>query len=300
MSTESTRQILAKVRQIEIRTKRIVTEAMAGAYHSVFKGQGIDFEEIREYVPGDDVRSIDWNVTAKMDTPFIKTFREERELTIMLLVDLSGSEYFGSQHQSKRELAAELASILAFSATKNNDKVGLILFTDQTECYIPAKKGSQHILRVIREILFFKPKHKKTSISHALDSLNKIQKRKAIVFLISDFLFPGGALTQEHLKPIKLTHQRHDLICVKLTDPREQTLPAVGIITLEDAENQSQVEIDTMDPKVRSTYEKHNLEREAFLKTTFSKNGIDLIEVSTGKPYLNELRHFFEKRGGRR
>lgn len=300
MNTESTRQILAKVRQIEIRTKRIVTEAMAGAYHSVFKGQGIDFEEIREYVPGDDVRSIDWNVTAKMDTPFIKTFREERELTIMLLVDLSGSEYFGSEAQNKRELAAELGSILAFSATKNNDKVGLILFTDQTECYIPPKKGSQHILRVIREILFYKPKYKKTSIAHALDTLNKIQKRKAIVFLISDFLFPESTLTSKQLKPIKLTHKRHDLICIKLSDPREQTLPPVGIITLEDAETQAQVEIDTMNPKVRRLYEKQNMERDELLKTTFARQGIDLIEVSTGKPYLNALRLFFERRGGRR
>ena len=307
-TSEITKEILKKVRQVEIRSRRFVTESMVGAYHSVFKGQGMDFEEVREYTPGDDVRDIDWNVTAKMDRPFIKKYREERELTIMLCVDLSASGDFGSVEQSKRELAAELASVLAFSATRNNDKVGLLLFTDQIEKVILPKKGRQHVLRVIREILFFEPKHTGTDITLALNTLNRIIRRRAITFLLSDFL------TEESLawirpqtkgqdvifQTIALTNKRHDLICIDLSDPREFALPNVGIIALEDAESGEMVEIDTANSQLRSLYAHQNKVRYESLLRGFRQSGVDNLSVSTDTPYMNALREFFQKREKRR
>lgn len=308
MDRDRTKEILKKVRQVEIRTNRLVTDALSGAYHSVFKGQGMDFEEVREYAPGDDVRSIDWNVTAKMDKPFIKKFREERELTIMLLVDLSASGNFGSSHESKRELAAEIASVLAFSATRNNDKVGLLLFSSEVEAFIPPKKGRQHILRVIREILFFEPRHKGTDIVGALETLNHMLKRKAIVFLLSDFLQgPDGRLPNPADKAgdavfhkLALTNKRHDLTCITLSDPREAELPDVGVLTLEDAETGQLVELNTGSAAIRKSYAQENARRLHLLEKGLRQNGVGVLPVSTDQPYINALRQFFERRSHRR
>ena len=307
-SAETTRDILRKVRQVEIRTRRHVTEAMAGAYHSVFKGRGMDFEEVREYAAGDDVRTIDWNVTAKMDRPYIKKFREERELTIMLVVDLSASGDFGSVDQSKRELTAELASVLAFSAIGNQDKVGLLLFTDRIEKFIYPKKGRHHVLRVIREVLFFKPQQSGTDIPLALNYLNRLLRRRVVVFLLSDFLTeeslawirPATTGKDDLFKIIALTNKRHDLICVELSDPREIELPDVGIVTLEDSENGEQVEIDTGDPEIRRLYKYQNNKRRDGLIKMLRQGGVDHLSVSTNRPYIPALRQFFRKRGRRR
>lgn len=307
-NTDKTREILRKVRQVEIRTNRLVTDALTGAYHSVFKGQGMDFEEVREYAPGDDVRAIDWNVTAKMDRPFIKKFREERELTIMLLVDLSASGGFGSVHESKRELAAEIASVLAFSATRNNDKVGLILFTDEVETFIPPQKGRQHILRVIREILFFEPKGKGTNIVAALETANRMLKRKAIMFLLTDFLQgPDGRLPDPNdrrgdavFRTLRLTNKRHDLTCITLSDPREVELPDVGVLTLEDSETGQLVELNTGSRRVRDAYAQENRRRLELLQRGLRQCGVGLLPLTTDEPYINPLRLFFERRGKRR
>lgn len=297
--SEVTKKILRKVREVEIRTNRMVTEAMAGAYHSIFKGQGMDFEEVREYEPGDDIRTIDWNVSAKMDRPYIKKYREERELTIMLLVDLSGSKGFGSVEASKREISAEMASVIAFSATKNNDKLGLILFTDKIEKFITPKKGRHHVLRLIREILFFKPQNKKTDIPATLDFLNKVHPKKAVVFLFSDFL-QGNSDQEAILKSLDRTNQRHDLICVAVNDRRELELPRVGIITLEDAETGEFVEINTLNIFARKKYAQANRERTEAFRKNLKQRSIDALYISTDKPYITALREFLKNRISRR
>ncbi len=306
--SEITREILKKVRQVEIRSRRFVDDTLVGAYHSVFKGQGMDFAEVREYMPGDDVRSIDWNVTAKMDRPFVKLFEEERELTIVLAIDLSASGYFGSLERSKRELAAELACVLAFSATRNNDKVGLLLFTDEVEAYIPPKKGRAHILRVIRDTLFFEPRKRGTNIVNALQTLNRLVKRKAVVFLLSDFLTddslswirPATRRQGDLPRMLRLTNRRHDLICIDLSDPREFELPSVGIVSLEDAETGEQVEVDTGNAEVRRLYARQNRVRHDALLEGFRKSGVDHFSVTTDTPYINALRAFFNRRRARR
>ena len=224
------KEILKKVRQIQIRTRSVVSDMFAGQYHSVFKGQGMEFQEVREYAPGDEIRSIDWNVTARMGHPFIKKYREERELTVMLLVDISGSQSFGSGAQFKKDLAAELAAVLAFAAIQNNDRVGLILFTDQIEHYVPPKKGPRHVLRVIRDVLYFEPKHRGTAIGPALDYLNKVAHRKTVTFVISDFL------DDNFKRALSVTARRHDLISIVTRDPRESEWPDAGIIEWQDAE----------------------------------------------------------------
>lgn len=287
--------IIKKVRRLEIRTRKLVTDSVTGAYHSSFKGRGMDFEEVREYTIGDDVRTIDWNVSAKMDKPFVKVYREERELTLMLLIDLSASGIFGSIKQSKRERAAEIASVLAFSATRNNDKVGLLLFTDEVEHYIPPKKGRRHILRVIRDILFYQPEGKKTNHKTALDYLNRVQRRKAVVFMISDFLGTDDSIFQT----LALTNQRHDLITIALSDPRESSLPAVGLITLEDAETGENVEIDSSNRSVRVRYSLEAAKRQEHFKSSMRKKGLDWIEASTDGPYLPALRQLFARRANR-
>ncbi len=297
--------LLKKVRQIEIRTNKHVSDALAGAYHSVFKGQGMDFEESREYQPGDEIRSIDWNVTARTGRAHVKTYREERELTMMIAVDLSGSGDFGSGNQSKRELSAELASTLAFSAARNNDKVGLVLFTDEVELIIPPRKGRRHILRVIREILFFEPKHRKTDIASALKEINRLLKRKAIVVLISDFLqgsdgkLPSADDKDSVFKAVDITNRRHDLVCFEVGDARELELPAVGEVTLEDGETGEIVRIDTNNPEVRRRYFEFNRERARNLKMEFAKSNVDLLETRTDKPYIAVLRKFFKDRARR-
>ncbi len=293
--------IIKKVRRLEIRTRQLVTDSVTGAYHSSFKGRGMDFEEVREYAIGDDVRTIDWNVSAKMDRPFVKVFREERELTLMLLIDLSASGVFGSVEQSKRERAAEIASVLAFSATLNNDKVGLLLYSDDVEHYIPPKKGRRHVLRVIRDILFFEPKGRDTNHKSALDYLNRVQRRKTVVFLISDFL-ENSALEAPHLPLVKLlalTNQRHDLVSIALTDPREIELPDVGLITLEDAETGEMVEVDTSSKQIRKRYTELARERRTSFETEMRKKGLDWIEARTDEPYLPALRNLFARRASR-
>jgi uncharacterized protein (DUF58 family) len=300
--------MLKKVRQIEIRTRRLVTDALVGAYHSVFKGQGMDFEEVREYSFGDDVRRIDWNVTAKMDRPFVKKFREERELTVMLLVDGSASGAFGSASSSKRELAAEIASVLAFSALRNNDKVGLGLFTDQMEKFVHPQKGRQHILRVIRDILFFTPQHRGTDLVHALNYTNRLLRRRAILILLTDFLQgpngelpnPQDARSSELFRALALANRRHDLVCAVLTDPRERELPKVGLLTLEDSETGEVVEIDTTNAAVRARYAAENRVRLERLRRGLLQSGIDSLPLSTNEPYIFPLRKFFEQRRRRR
>ena len=302
MNTDQAREILKKVRQIEIRTNRLVNDSLAGEYHSVFRGRGMDFDEVREYVPGDEVRTIDWNVTARAGRPFVKKFIEERELTILLLVDLSASGNFGSAHQSKRELAAELASVLAFSAIRNSDKVGLILFTDQVEQYIPPKKGRRHVLRVVREILYFQPQRRGTEVAQALDFANSVIGRRAVVFLISDFQSSGNqdtALTVLR-RAMRQTHRRHDLVAVRIQDPHEVELPAVGVLALEDAETGELMELDTLNPLVRSRFAHDAQERIAKLRRTINGEAVDSLELVTGEPYVPALKRFFETRERRR
>lgn len=301
MDVQLTREILKKVRQIEVRTKRLVNDSLAGSYQSVFKGCGMNFDEVREYVPGDDIRSIDWNVTARTGIPHIKKFTEERELTIMLMIDISGSGDFGSAAGSKRELMAEIGSVLAFSAVRNNDKVGLVLFTDFIELYIPPKKGRGHILRIIREILYFQPQGRKTDLKVVLDFTNRVIKRKCVAFLISDFCLPGNfdqALAL--LRPkLQVSNRRHDLIGVIVSDPREFELPDVGWLTLEDAESGEQVELNTADPAVRSQYREMAGDRQKALQKALRAAGIDLLDLLTDTPYLPALLGFFSIRKGR-
>lgn len=282
--------ILKKIRALEIKTRGLVEAAFAGEYHSVFKGRGMNFEDVREYQPGDEIRAIDWNVTARLGTPFVKKFTEERELTVMLIVDVSASGNFGSATQSKRELAAEVACLLAFSAIRNNDKVGLLLFTDRVELFIPPKKGRSHTLRLIREILFFQPEGRGTNPALALDSLNKIVTRRAVVFFISDFQAPDFS------KSLAVSGRRHDFVAVLVHDERERNLPSIGIITLEDAETGEQIEIDTSNRSTRTRFTDLVSEEQAQLSRTLRRNNIDSIALRTGEDYLPALRSFFKQR----
>ena len=300
-------EMLKKVRQIEIRTNRQVSEALAGAYHSVFKGRGMDFEEAREYQAGDEIRSIDWNVTARTGKAHVKKYREERELTMMIVVDLSASGSFGSGNSSKREIAAEIASTLAFSATRNNDKVGLALFTEGVEQILPPRKGRQHILRMIRDVLVYEPQKRGTNIASALDEVNRLLKRKAIVVLISDFLQgpdgkipnPDDRTKSDIFKALDITNRRHDLVCFEIVDPRETSLPNLGVITLEDSETGEIVSLNTGSSAVRKAYEDYNQKRLAEFKRALMRSKIDLLEVRTDKPFITPLRKFFERRAKR-
>jgi len=300
LDPDRTREILRKVRQIEIRTRRLVTDALAGAYHSSFKGQGMDFDEVREYAAGDDVRSIDWNVTARMNTPFIKKFREERELTILLAVDLSASGSFSSNDQTLRDLAAEIASVLAFSATRNDDKVGVLLFTDRVEKFIRPEKGRHHILRLIREVLFHEPEGRGTDLPSALRYINQIQRRRAIVFLLSDFLPGSGTHEADLYRLLGHANRRHDLACILLGDPRQMELPDVGWITLEDAETGEQVEVNTSSARARAAFAQANTQRVEELERGLRQRGIDYLHAGTGEPYMFALRAYFKKRSSRR
>lgn len=297
------REILKKIRQIEIRTNRIVTETLAGQYHSVFKGQGMNFDEVREYQPGDEVRSIDWNVTARMNHPFVKKFVEERELTLMLVVDVSGSGRFGSQAQSKRELAAEIASVLAFSAIRNNDKVGLVLFSDEVEKFIPPRKGRKHVLRVIREVLFFEPQRRGTNLPGALEFANRMLAHRSIMVVVSDFLAPNAptpADTRNFQTAIKQANRRHDLVTVRITDPCELELPALGRLVLEDAETGEVVEINTGSDANRNAFALRQWRSQEELARMFRSAGVDSIQLRTDQPYGATLGKFFETREKRR
>jgi uncharacterized protein (DUF58 family) len=287
---ETTTNILNKIRALEIKTKGLVQSVFAGDYHSVFKGRGMNFEDVREYQPGDEIRTIDWNVTARLGTAFVKKFTEERELTVVLVVDVSASGNFGSVSQSKRELAAEVACLLAFSAIRNNDKVGLLLFSDRVELFIPPKKGRSHTLRIIREILFFEPAGRGTAPALALDYLNKVVTRRAVVFFVSDFQ------TGDFSRELSVSGRRHDFIAVHVQDQREEVLPNVGIITLEDAETGEQIEINTADRTTRARYSALAETQRAELNRTLRRNSIDTISLRTGEDYLPALRSFFKQR----
>jgi uncharacterized protein (DUF58 family) len=312
------REILKKIRQIELRTNRIVTETLAGQYHSVFKGQGMNFDEVREYQPGDDVRAIDWNVTARMNHPFIKKFVEERELTLMLVVDVSGSGLFGSRGQSKRELAAEIASVLAFSAIRNNDKVGLILFSDEVEKFIPPRKGRSHVLRVIREVLFFEPKRRGTDLNEALEFFLRVQAHKAITVIISDFLGSAAmprkkgemrprsnmllleSLAQASFTMLRQANRKHDLVAVQVTDPRELELPELGRLVFQDAETGEIVEVNTGDARKRKAFAERQAKDQEQMLRLFRKAAIDAIQLRTDQEYGAALGKFFENREKRR
>ncbi|MFH0952769.1 MAG: DUF58 domain-containing protein [Verrucomicrobiota bacterium] len=285
------REILKKVQRIHIRTKHMVSDVFAGEYHSVFKGRGMEFQEVREYVPGDEIRTIDWNVTARMGHPYVKKFTEERELTVMLLVDISASHSFGSTPQLKKDLAAEIAAVLAFSAIQNNDRVGLVLFTDEIERYIPPRKGVSHVLRVIRDVLYFQPKHKGTRIEPVLDFLNHVTTRKTVTFMISDFASP-----EDLRRPLAVTSKRHDLIGVVVGDKRELAWPAAGLVDWLDAETGRRYLVDTADAATRRAFGTLQAQRREQLRELFQTCAMDRIEVNAGEPYEREFVKFFKLR----
>jgi uncharacterized protein (DUF58 family) len=284
------REVIRQIRRLQLKARRAVEDLLGGEYHSVFKGTGIAFEEVRAYQPGDDIRTIDWNVTARMGHPFIKRFVEERELTVVLAVDCSGSNQFGTRLQQKREVAAELAAVLAFSAISNNDKVGLIAFTDRVERFVPPRKGTRHVLRLIRDVLFYEPKGRRTSLAGGLDHLNRVQRKRSIVFLFSDFLDVG------YERQLRRTSRRHELIAVRLSDPREEQLPDVGLVVLEDAETGERLLVDTGSAVVRDSYRGAGERRSEELRKLMRSAGVDLIEVSTDGAHLDALVRFFRQR----
>ncbi len=286
----SASELLKKVRRIEIKTKGLSNHIFAGEYHTAFKGKGMAFSEVREYQPGDDVRLIDWNVTARYNTPFVKVFEEEREMTVMLLVDISASGNFGTSKMFKRELATEIAAIIAFSAIKNNDKVGIIFFTDRIENFIPPKKGKTHILRIIREILAFKPTGKGTDITKALEYFNSVIKKRSICFILSDFL------SSPFKKPLKIASKKHDVIALKINDKREKILPNIGLIPVQDSESEKIMYIDTSSKKIRDEYLENVNKNVSNLKNIFTLSGVDLINIATDDNYVRPLINFFKNR----
>lgn len=294
------KELFEKVRRIEIATSRLVTDVFAGEYHSVFKGRGMEFDEVREYQIGDDIRSIDWNVTARTGTPYIKKYIEERELTVMILVDASRSCRFASVNNLKNKLAAEIAAVLAFSAIRNNDKVGLVIFTDRIEKFIPPRKGRSHVLRVIREVLYFEPQNQGTDLANALDYLNKVTSRKAVAFVISDFFDPdirrNGFREWPARKAMAIANKRHDLVAITLNDPLEEKLPDCGLIVVEDAETGRQTMIDSGDPVTRQHYSDEAVKRLKEREQLFGSLGMDHIDVSTAGSYPELFVKFFRQR----
>lgn len=284
------KEILRQVRHIEIQTTRLVNDLFGGEYQSVFKGQGIEFADVREYVPGDDIRTIDWNVTARSQHPFVKKFVEERELTVVFVVDMSGSQFFGTTGRFKSEIAAEITALLAFSAVRNKDKVGLLIASDQVEKYIPVKKGRTHVLRVIREILYFQPKHRRTHLEVALEYVNRVLTRTAVLFLVSDFMDEGFE------KALRIVSRRHDLIALHLWDPRERLFPSVGLVAMEDPETGESLLVDTSDSDFRKRYEARGGEREANLDRLFKSFGIDRVVIDISRSYAEPLMRFFTAR----
>ena len=292
------RETLRKIRRIRLHTRLILESGIVGSYHAAFKGRGMEFAEVREYQPGDDVRTIDWNVTARTGDPYVKMFTEERELTILLMIDVSASSDFGSVADSKRELAAEAAGVLAASAVRNRDKVGLVLFSEGVELYIPPAKGRSHVLRLIREALFFQPEKPGTNISAALDFVNRVITRRAVVFLVSDFC-PGTPLEEkltELRRKLRVTSRHHDVIAVSVTDPCEEELPDVGRICVEDAETGQVVELNTSREQVREAYRRQSRDRRTRTASAIRASGVDLMEFTNGTPWMPELVSFFRKR----
>ena len=290
----NTAEILKKVRQIEIKTRGLVNEVMSGEYHAVFKGRGMNFAEVREYQIGDDVRSIDWNVSARMAKPFVKMFEEERELLVMLLVDVSSSSQFGSAENLKRDLATELAAVMAFSAIRNNDKVGLLLFTDRIVKFVAPRKGKSHILRILRELVTFEPKRSGTDISAALEYLLHVIKKRAIVFLISDFI------DKDYLSILRIASRKHDLTAIHLIDPREHTIPPLGLVKLHDAETGEAMWIDSSSGKLRTELRSRFLNWQQSVKTQFQRSGVDYLTLRADEDYVRPVISFFKKRERRR
>ena len=286
-------EILRKVRRIEIRTNRLVNESLAGEYHSVFKGRGMEFSEVREYQFGDDIRSIDWNVTSRMGHPYVKKHVEERELTVILLVDFSASGEFATRGRFKREIEAELCALLAFSAIKNNDRVGLIAFTDRIEKFLPPRKGKDHVLRVIREVLYFRPRGRRTDLAQALRYMVRTISKRSVVFVVSDFLDEGYA------QPLRVAARKHDLIAISVTDPREQELPPVGLLSLEDAETGERIVVDASDRRTRERFRSWAAARREAREGLFRSVGIDSLELTTDRPYDRALVTFFHRRARR-
>lgn len=287
------REVLEKVRRIEIKTRRMVTDALAGEYHSIFKGRGMEFAEVREYQSGDDIRTIDWNVTSRTGNLHVKKFTEERELTVLLVLDVSGSADFGLRSRLKREVAAEMGALLAFSAIKNNDRVGAIVFTDDVEMYIPPRKGRGHVLRVIRDLLYLEPKGKGTNLAHACDYLNRITRKRAVVFILSDFM------DSNFEKPMRVAAKKHDLISVFITDPSERELPPVGLVELQDAETGRRILLDTSDRASMAAYAERVEARRRSQRDALTSMGVDLIDIRTDVPYDKPLLRFFQMRGRR-
>ena len=290
----STSSLLNKVRKIEIKTRGLSNHIFAGEYNTAFKGKGMAFSEVREYQSGDDVRSIDWNVTARYNSPYIKVFEEEREMTVMLLVDVSGSGNFGTKQQFKREIATELSAVLAFSAIKNNDKVGVIFFSDIIEEFIPPKKGKSHILRIIRQILSFKPQNKKTNISQAIEYFNNVMKKRCICFILSDYI------SSSFEKPLRVASKKHDVVALKVSDKREKTIPNIGIVPFKDSETEKVILLDTSSKLVRETFQKKQKEKQSEIEKLFPRCGVDLININTGEDYVKPLINFFKNRDRRR
>jgi uncharacterized protein (DUF58 family) len=293
-SERSVAEVLKRVRRVEITTRRLVNDVFSGEYHSVFKGQGMEFDEVREYQPGDDIRTIDWNVTARMGAPYIKRFAEERELVVMFLLDVSASGRFGSGNQTKIDTAAEICAVLSFSAIQNHDKVGAIAFTDQIEEFIRPDKGKRHVLHVIREILFYEPRGHRTDVAQALDYLLRVSKRRAIVFVVSDFLSPDFS------RPLAMAARKHDVVAIWITDPREEKLDGGGLVRVWDQERQEERVIDVGSPRARERYARHAQRREEELKATFRRNGVDVVRVEAGQDYIVPLSLFFKSRAKRR
>lgn len=286
----SASELLKKVRKIEIKTKGLSNHIFAGEYHTAFKGRGMAFSEVREYQPGDDIRSIDWNVTARFNNPYIKVFEEEREMTVMLLVDVSASKDFGTQEQMKQELVTELAAVLAFSAIQNNDKIGLIFFSDKVEKFIPPKKGKSHILRIIRELITFEPDRKGTDIGEALRFFNNVIKKRSVCFLISDFL------SQDFEAPLRIANKKHDLVAVRIHDKREEELPNVGMVQMKAVETEETYWIDTGKKAIRSQFKRNYLKHQAQLMQLFRNCGVDTIDLRTDQDYVKPLIRFFKRR----
>lgn len=287
------REILRRVQRLEIRTRRLVEESLAGSYHSVFRGRGMEFSEVREYEPGDDVRTIDWNVSARMGHPFVKKFTEERELTVLLAVDMSGSERFGTEPSTKWALATEVAALLSFSAIRNNDRVGLLLFTERIEKFLPPRKGREHTLRVLRELMAFTPSGRGTAVSGALDYLRRVVTKRAVVFVVSDFQDEGFERT------LRVFAEKHDVVAISVSDPREMTLPPVGMVAVEDPETGETGVLDTGSPSVRRRYAEAARSERDRVRGVFRRTGVDLLELSTGEPYDMHLARFFRERARR-
>jgi uncharacterized protein (DUF58 family) len=286
-----TKELLKKVRKIEIKTRRLSDHIFGGEYHSTFKGRGMTFSEVRQYQFGDDVRSIDWNVTARYNEPFVKVFEEERELTMMLLVDVSGSEHFGTLNSFKKDIITEISATLAFSALQNNDKAGLVLFSDEVELFIPPKKGKSHVLRIIRELLEFSPSSKKTDIGEALKFLSNVIKKRAIVFVLSDFI------SGDYERTLKITGNKHDLTGIRVYDRREESIPNLGMVQMQDSETGKLQLINTQSPKVRQSYEKFYRERVDYFKDIFAKSGCGTLDCRVDESYVKKLLGYFKRRG---